>query len=381
MKEKNIMEKKIDYIIEKEEKKYYPIIKESIEHSNMYKNDKVDSDRINEELTIIHKVRMSKLIYFLFTISSELKKRNELYMINGTLPNLYLLYVLGVTKFNPIEIGCCYESCIGTLENPKSQITIDIVISKRNEDKLDIIDFISNIEKDYNYINHHAYPVKSYQTLVLPKEIDCNEIFKTQIIDNSIQVVVNDEYTYSKLMLINVIESKRLCSVSYFLNKYGEVNIKDALEAYKNIFFDKALQEKEFIDTYSSFNIDNINDMLKLMAFSHSTRKVEDPSSYYFSDRESAFEYFNKTLGVSKEHSYYLMEGIRKGIFKSLIIDENIKNKIPTSILNDLNNIRYLFPRGHDAEHLYYDAINAYQYLKHKEEYIQINEIEYNDGK
>ncbi len=374
------MEKKIDYIIEKEEEKYYPIIKESIEQSNMYRNNKVDNDRINEELTIIHKVRMSKLIYFLFTISSELKKRNEPYMIHGTLPDLYILYVLGVTKFNPIEIGCCYESCIGTLDNPKSQISIDIVIRKRNKDKLDIIDFISNIEKDYSYVNHHVYPIKSHQTLALPKEIDCKEIFKTQIIDNSIQVVANDEYTYSKLMLINVIESKRLCSVRYFLNKYGEVNIKNALEVYKNIFFDKALQEKEFIDTYSSFKIDNISDMLKLMAFYHSTRKAEDPFSYYFSDRESAFEYFNKILGVSKEQSYYLMEGIRKGKFKSLIIDENTKNKITENILNDLNNIHYLFPRGHNAEHLYYDAINAYQYSKHKEEYIQINEIEYKNG-
>ena len=371
------MKKKIDYIIEKEEKKYYPIIKESIEHSSMYRNNEVDKNRLNEELTIVHKVRMSKLIYFLFTISSELKKHNEPYMINGTLPNLYILYILGVTKFNPIEIGCCYEACIGTIDNPKECLSIEIVVRKQYINKLYIENLISKFGKEYNYVN---YPTKSFQSLLIPKEIECDELFSTKITGGEVQVVINDEYTYNKLLSIFVWESKKLWSIYNFNSKYGEVNKNEALEVYKTIFFDEVIQEQEFIDTYSSFKIDNIYDMLKLMAFSHSTHKVEDPSSYYFSDRESVFKYFNKLLGLSNSQSYYMMETIRKGHYCSIVIDENLFNKIPENIVADLNNISYLCRRGHNAEHLYYDAINAYHYSKHNEEYIQVNDIEYDDN-
>ena len=64
MKGKN-MNKKIDYIIEKEEIKYYPIIQKSIKSSHFYNSGKIDKKRLNSELTIIHKMKMSRFIYYL----------------------------------------------------------------------------------------------------------------------------------------------------------------------------------------------------------------------------------------------------------------------------------------------------------------------------
>ena len=377
MKGDSIMKKKIDYIIKKEEKKYYPIIQNYIKSSRLYIDNEIDINRLNEELSIIHKAMLSKTIHYLYCISKELKKNNEPYIINGTLSNLYLLYILGITKFNPIEIGCCFEVCIGTIDNPKCYLPIDIVIRKTYENKLDIESIISSIDEDCYYINH---PTKSHQILVIPKEIDYNRLFKTQIIGNNTQVAIDDEYTYNRLLSISVAESDKLWSISHFYSKYGEVPINEAIDIYKTVFFDKALQEKKFIDTYSSFKVNSVSDMLKLMAFYHSTHKVNKPSSYVFSDRESVFEYFNKELGLSNNQSYRLMEVVRKGQYKSSIINDDITSKLSNNILNDLENILYLFPRGHNAEHLYYDAINAYYYSKYKEEYLEVNDIEYDDG-
>lgn len=364
------MNKQIDLIRIKEEKKYFPLLEESLKSSKNYANEELN--RINEELAIIHKMNMSLLIYYLFSISKELKKDNEPYMINGTLSNLYILYVLGVTKFNPMEIGCCYEACIGTIDNPKEMHSINIVV-REGIDK-EYINRLTSIPGDeYDYVNH---PEKSFQTLLIPKEIDINDVFTNVVFNNTIHPTIKDEYTYIKLLSITISESEFLNSICYFNNKYGEVDINDALEVYKDHFFDRVIQEKGFIDRYASFKVNTIFDMLKLMAHYHSTHKLDSSEDSIFSDRESVFEYFNKELGLSSNESYHLMEEIRKGKHHSFGLDKDFLNRLPKNVINDLNNIEYLFPRGHNAEHLYYYAINAYHYVNHKDEYINYNDIE-----
>ena len=136
----------LEQIKEKEEMMYYPLIKTALDMSPLYPVFKDEEKRLADELEIIHKMKQSKVVWYCFLIASEAKKNNEPYYVRGTMPDLFILYALGITKSNPVEIGCCYQACLGTKENPKPTIYFDI--SFRPEYVGKIKQYAKTIESD-----------------------------------------------------------------------------------------------------------------------------------------------------------------------------------------------------------------------------------------
>ena len=112
----------VNEILEKEEEKYYPILKSIVEKNRRPLFNEGYQTRLEIEIEIIHRIKQSKVVWFCYEIIEEAKRKNEPYLIRGPIADLYLLYLLKITKFNPIETNCCFEACLGIMSKPKTSI-------------------------------------------------------------------------------------------------------------------------------------------------------------------------------------------------------------------------------------------------------------------
>lgn len=127
----------------KQESKYLNKLKNLIDFSELSDEQ---TERLLDELSIIHETRSSKLVYIGHCVANELRRQGYPFAVRGTLADLYLFYLLGITKVSPyderLKYVLPYQVAIGNYSDPKTirEICFNVPTSVRD----DVIDFIRN---------------------------------------------------------------------------------------------------------------------------------------------------------------------------------------------------------------------------------------------
>ena len=152
------MEKEIEDLLSIECGKYLFELMDVIKDSPRFPKLDNEHKRLSQEILILLKSKQMKVIWFAYLLSQENKKHNEPYIVRGTLPDLYLLYVLEITKFNPIGTDCCYQACLGTYDKPKESLIFDI--SFRKEFVKHMMEYASTMDETVD-VYHYSYKIIS----------------------------------------------------------------------------------------------------------------------------------------------------------------------------------------------------------------------------
>lgn len=370
------MKEIVEQILYREEETYYKLLNVALDLSIKKDLPEENKRRLNDELEIIHIRLLSKTIWFLLLITLKAKKDDEPYFVRSTITDLYLLYVLGIIKSNPIETRCCYQACLGTKKLPKRGISFDI--SFRNEYVDKIKEYVKTIDekaKCYHYTYHYEdYQLNKSSMIIIPDGIDVFECFNVAKINGAeMKVVGEKEYSFDIGVKFNLLHSNMLSILKEMIDMYGNTSIEETFEDYKFVLKNKKFSSKYELKLLKYYKINSFNDAINFDCISHSMHKKEEIDSFFFSDRESVFYYFLNEVGLSEEKSFLLMEDVRKGRYSKKYSDSDLlAEKVNEKVINDLNNILYLFPRGHSAEYLYSKIMLAHYFRYHEKEYLKL---------
>lgn len=140
----------------KQENKYLNKLKNLIDFSKLSDEQ---TDRVFDELLIIHETRSSKLVYIGHCVANELRRKGQPFAVRGTLADLYLFYLLGITKVSPyderLKYVLPYQVAIGNHSDPKiiREICFNVPTSVRD----DVIGFVRNGFKDDTDIYEYGH--------------------------------------------------------------------------------------------------------------------------------------------------------------------------------------------------------------------------------
>ena len=374
------MDERINSILQKEEEKYYPLLKEAIASSKRYPiNSKACQTRIVDELEIIHHQRFSKAVWYCHLLSKEARSHKEPFYLKGTPADLYVLYILEVLKNSPLANRCCYQACLGTKEHPRAAFWFEMSFRKSFVNH--IMDFAKKIDQDttsYHYsfhINEDPVTYEPGSMFVLSNSVPVSDYFVAKEQSGSDMKIIGEkeECSFNAGILFDIVVSPFLSLLYALEEKFGAVSIKKAFPNYLSIGKDNDFNSDYFVKLFSHFKIEKYEDAISQEAMVRSSHAIENIKTYVFSDRESVFDFFTRFLGAPKNDAYYFMEKIRKGAFRNEFFDDDFFTEIMREReLNDLNNIKYLLSRGHAAEIAYIRVKLAYYYVNHKEEYLSL---------
>jgi len=128
-------------IIIKQENKYFNKLKKSIDVNSLTDEQ---SNRLSVELGIIHATKSSKTVYMAHCIANKLREEGYPFAIRGVLPNLFIFYLLGITKISPyddrLKYVLPYQVAIGEISIPKpiNDIDFSVPVCTRGE----IVDYV-----------------------------------------------------------------------------------------------------------------------------------------------------------------------------------------------------------------------------------------------
>ena len=359
-----------------EENVSYSLVKEALENSSLYPKEKEELDRLNQELAIIHHTKQSKAIWYLYLIVQETKRNNEPYLIRGTLADLYVLYVLGILHHDPIKTGCCYQACLGATTRMNKTLLCDIEF--RHEFIPVISKYLENIEKDIK-VFHYCYSVENDQPqyspssrLLIPSRINESDYYQImESKDNMKVAIANNDKSFPVGVRFNLLSSNNLSLLKHFQDKYGVIDFNVSFPSFVEVISDPLFYSSCINNIFSQRKIQNFNDVIDLIGLLHRTTINPTQLGDSFPDRETVYFFFKYFCCPLDKDAFILMEDARKGVFSRKNYN-NIKSLLPNVVIKELNNIKYLFPRGHSAEIAYLQILLSSYFRHFKKEYIKI---------
>ena len=371
-----INESDVDLIRESEEAKYYPVLMEMVAHSVKYPTLRNEEERLLEELEIIHKMCESKTIIFCHRLVEEAKFNNEPFLISSPIAGLYLLYVLEMIKGNPIENGCCYQACLGIKDNPNSTIGFGMLF--RDEYVEQIRNFAMEMDSNstcyhFSFDEESMTYNKTYMILV-PNVIDVEKYCIVKNIEDDIPVLGMKGSSSFKIGVDFSITSWPIISVVDEMdNKYGSTGVDEALSDYIHAVSDKSFSRAFYTKLAEKVPLETYKDAINFEGFCHSYLVNKDGvCRFVFPDRDSVFFYLVNDANLSEKSAYKIMEETKTGTFRKKHHDDNITDAIGKKELDALNNIKYLFSRGHAAEFFYWRLKAAHYFRYHRNEYLEL---------
>lgn len=346
----------------KEEIKYYPLLLDAINNSKHKAISDKEKERLNKELELIHYQCNSKFIYIINILCKEALKADEQFIINGNYAGLYVLYLLNCIKFDPLFTNCCFEAALGTKNNPKDSCRIEMKFTDRFKQKA--VRILENINCNCvvcrEQINSDRFGYMDDSYCLVPNIKDIDKMLRFEYRKDEYYPCFYNLDEYNDIVYEFFIEtSEELNVLKSMRNRFGHVNSNEGLDDLR-FLIDNNIRNHLFLpeDNFGHYNIykkiKNIPDFIRYYSLIHSTFDSNILKGMeIFKCRDDVFYYFKK-LKFSDDESFIAMENIRKG--------KKIKND-GLGIKAILDNIRYLMPNGHSAEHVYY-ALQMAQYIK-----------------
>lgn len=381
---------KVDTKDVSEEEIYYARILDLIDNSPFYPTEPESRDRLATELEIIHKEKVSKTIWYCYEVGKFARDHKEPFHLGGTLTNLYTLYVLDVLKYNPIEMGCNYQTCFGPKEKPKYSLSVDVYTS-RSAFKLfkeGIKEFEEN-DAVYQFgvtQSGNKLICDQNEFLVVPKSIDIEKYYcvkRKPDVDGPILVWTlgkdtKDIEIFFRLFPSNILSMYKIMSSIYPTKKF--ITDDELIEDFEYLLDNKKFETNDLaLKTYEMMKKPfDLNDIISFRGYLDSTHAINKTSSIVFPDRDVLFDYLIKRDGFDESLACSLIFLVRTGrmakrdYYDHECLIHNIDNLLPIEVLRDMTNTLYLTIRGMSAEKTYYYLLLMHYYRYHEKEFLSI---------
>ena len=239
--------------------------------------------RLYKELEYIHKNNMEKDIETLYLWSKEAKKCDVLYMLGGASANSFLLYILGISKTNPLKAHYYCEQCgaIEFIEDPEFVEGYDL------KDKACPV-CCGDMIGDGHTLNHihifrklpcgHQQPITivvnpGYDFLSeatrLTRIYTGNKKWRIEKGQLSGDIVVQAKPLFHADSILKIEHVKNHDGINLFLNRYfGKTTSR-----FKNELTTKVTHGQRFINGNRLYfgNVKNVYDAIKLIGLQHGT--------------------------------------------------------------------------------------------------------------
>jgi len=341
-----------------------------------------NNERIKSELALLNDKNYIEIL-LAKKITDYLINHNEYYDVRGVYPNLYINYLLGITKIDPTNNNTLlpYELLF---ENDKKPLVYEINVSTNIKDKL--IKYLNELVNNTLVMGYY------YDDDGNKQEID----FKCFIpLNNDIDLTKDYNFGESdnpNYIKINILGLKNYDDINYFINKYGypkydifsnerikdeifeKNNISGLLNKSKNIVNMLKLVNKENMtfDTYVYIlgAIHGTNILEQIEGEIIDSKRIHD----YPTSRDKIYE-LCKELGKSHEDAIRIAILSRKRICdRDKYFDEWAKlvEGLPEYLIKYLFKIKYTFPLANlintaklDYLEMYY-KLNVHDYYEVK---------------
>lgn len=322
--------------------------------------ENLKDERVQKEMEFLTNKNYLEIL-FAKKITDYLNSENEYYLFRGNINNLYITYLLGISKLNPINDGLVlpYELVLdnGLFQKHKSLI-FNINVSKGIKSKVvNLIDQLSESTYSYGILNYgeEKNKILDYKFLI---PLDEN----AKLDDNYFRL------DHSNVIEINIFDSDFIDDINYFINKYGmpAIDIKNNDKINENFFVNRMLggitgADSDFLKKQLSLcdeNILNFKTYEYLHSGSHGHNLLEQfKNEIIDSNRIHNYPTTLDALfslcveyGLSIKNSTSVCEFVRKGIKYRAANEEEwqkLYNMLPEPLANYLDNTNYMFPLAH----------------------------------
>jgi len=161
----------------------YYLRKIAIDRADKYNFD-IDYSILDKEIEVIKDIGMSwymTIIYDIFQIANNLSGGHV--TLRGSASSSYLLYLLGMTRFNPLKHGLMFERFMSRDRKELPDVDIDVPASKRDE-------IIKEIESMGNFVVIHTSTEVNYEERSAKnrydkfiKSVGGNKVYDNSVID------------------------------------------------------------------------------------------------------------------------------------------------------------------------------------------------------
>lgn len=272
--------------------------------------------RLNREIYYAEHFKIEEEIIALHKLSIYLKEKNIPYYFNGNASNLYILYLLGISRVNPLEFNLSYENFFGLeLESSKvrtSQFVISMVVP--NECYSAILEKVKSEQilqnkkterRDYSF----GIGKISIEHLEMPCKINgyYSKTNYTALVKFILEVYDDDDF-------VNAIDTMFDCK--------SDISLADAIKVFGLI--------------HSSWNFDDI-----LIAFIQLDMPLSDVPVFYDDVFDILLHNFTNKDAWKYADSIHWGKGL----------PQEVAEHLHPAIFHWCNSALYLFPKAHALEH------------------------------
>lgn len=321
-------------------------------------------ERYNTELEIICKQEWESVFMVAHLITKKMKEDNQIIIPVGCTSSLFIAYLLGISRINPINYNIPYETFIGTHgeETPNIELRVG-----------------------WKYL---IGPLKSYAEKLLGREKVVATIPYNYI---KLELLINDNLSISIIAGNFPIRLRYLEEITGVKHSDIEINNKEIekLLKIKEISQILGFQSDKGNQIFTGVKPQNIDHLVKaynlLYGIGIWNNNVEtlvrthDIAELPCS-RDDIFLYLN-SKGIERETAYKIMEFVRKGkcakdnVTWKEYSEVMIKYNIPEWYIKSLEKIKFLLPTAHNYNVVIINLYIAWYKLYYPNEYEQVMKV------
>ena len=272
--------------------------------------------RLNREIYYAEHFQVEEELIALHKLSIYLKENNIPYFLQGNTSNLYMLYLLGISRVNPLDFNLRYENFFGLeLEKTKlraSQLFINMAVP--TECHSAVLDKI----KSEQMLKNKKTETRKYSF----------NIGKISIAHFDMPCEIKDYFSETDFNIL----------LEFILEEYNDDDFANAIDTVFDCKSDITLDDaiKVFGLIHSSWNFDDI-----LIAFSQLDMPLSDVPVFY----DDVFDMLLNNF--TNKDAWKYADSVHWGNDLS----QEVARYVPPAIFNWCNSALYLFPKAHALEH------------------------------
>ena len=345
---------------------YFSRLVDVVMHSPKFRQitNTKEIERVFEELTLIYRSDSSRMIYTTYKIAKQLKKEMEFYILNGPLGSLFIFYLLGVLKINPMDADVRHETLLGTYYETKKVDNISFLVRPDCVDRCKEIAMthFSDLKPYYSYLGFSKDNVVDVDTIYFANDDGTLDDRFEKVEGYDLDVYKNKNTFLPESLSVSVCPCDLLEDVRNVALANPFVRYEDGLPVVINTiktFNDYSvlgINEHNFPQLKKDPDYFDFNDIVSIISRSHSSSSDEDTVDIApFYDRDSVFNFLKREIKLKHDICYMVMEKVRKGRYKKDEMDELFK----PFYADIFEKITYLAPRSKSVQFAYYYLVLA----------------------